>query len=421
MICCRSAVRSVLSVLIALLFLLTSGINSFPAEAQAAQEEDLTLYIAADPHYIAPSLTDNGAAFTSVVENADGKYMLRCEELTDAFLSQVLRDQPDVLLLPGDLTFNGARESHRQLAEKLSLIREAGIQVLVMPGNHDLNCPMAASFQGERFSIVPSIDSEEFREIYADFGYSDAVSQDRNSLSYIAELSPDCWALIVDVNTPEAPGFLTDETLLWVRQQLQEAARLNRQVVAVSHQPLLDHSNLFYGVSIGGGERLLALYEGYGVLCNLSGHMHIQHILQSSISFPDIAGSSLITWPNQFGVLTLSGDAVDYRTERVDTSALQDFEGEALRFLQETNRRQVASQLSELGISDEDHALRDYLVSANLCYVAGRCDLVDPGSPLYERWLAIPGLLSYYLRSICEDGANHTALHFSTPVSTGTE
>lgn len=50
----------------------------------------LTIAIAADPHYLSPSLTDNGALFHSVIENADGKVTDCSEELLEAFTSQII-------------------------------------------------------------------------------------------------------------------------------------------------------------------------------------------------------------------------------------------------------------------------------------------------------------------------------------------
>ncbi|MBQ9663804.1 MAG: metallophosphoesterase [Oscillospiraceae bacterium] len=383
------------------------------AQTPEKETDSLTLYIAADPHYIAPTLTDHGSYFLQVVEKADGKYMSGCEELTDAFIEQVIREKPDALILPGDLSFNGARESHLALAGKLGRVRDAGIPVLVIPGNHDLNNRMAASFHGSSFTLVDSVGPEEFAEIYADFGYRDALSRDSGSLSYVAELSEDTWALMADVNTPSAPGSVTEDFLRWVREQLELARSQGKRVIAVSHQTLLAHTFLTAGIVIAGAERLLALYEEYGVLCNLSGHMHIQHIQHSESGLPDIAGGALITWPNQFGVLTLGQAAADYRTERVDTSSLPDFNAEAFRFLQETDRRQVAAELLSLGVEDAENALRDYMAGVNMTYIAGRGDTLDWETPLYAQWQTVPSLYAYYLRTVREDGENHTELSFS--------
>lgn len=110
------------------------------------------------------------------------------------------------------------------------------------------------------------------------------------SLSYTYALIPGLWVLMLDVNTMDAAGAVKDATLQWARRQLEAARRAGVQVLAVSHQNLLAHNSLFsYGYVIEGGERLLALYEEFGVLCNLSGHMHIPHISEARQFFWDVS------------------------------------------------------------------------------------------------------------------------------------
>lgn len=205
--------------------------------------EPMTIAIAADLHALAPELTDSGAYFTSVVAHADGKVTQYSEELTEAFLEQILADAPDALILPGDLTLNGERLSHAHLAEKLRRLRDAGISVLVIPGNHDLENPTAAAFRGAGFAPVESVTAADFAEIYASCGFADALARDDASLSYVAALSPGLRVLMLDVNTAEAPGAVTDATLAWAERQLEDAARGGAGVLAVSHQNLLQHNS----------------------------------------------------------------------------------------------------------------------------------------------------------------------------------
>lgn len=54
-------------------------------------EAPLTLMVATDLHYIAPTLTDHGAYFRQVIDDADGKIMLYSEELIDAFVEEAIR------------------------------------------------------------------------------------------------------------------------------------------------------------------------------------------------------------------------------------------------------------------------------------------------------------------------------------------
>ena len=70
--------------------------------------DQVTLFVATDLHYLSPELTDHGAYFQQMIRDGDGKAMEYCEELTDAFVEQVIAQRPDVLILSGELTFNGA-------------------------------------------------------------------------------------------------------------------------------------------------------------------------------------------------------------------------------------------------------------------------------------------------------------------------
>lgn len=92
-----------------------SGRGTAEPDAAYGPLEPVMLAIASDLHYLSPELTDHGPYFQRVIENADGKAMQYCEEVTDAFMEQIIALSPDALILSGDLTFNGARQSHEAL------------------------------------------------------------------------------------------------------------------------------------------------------------------------------------------------------------------------------------------------------------------------------------------------------------------
>ena len=114
-------------------------------EAQEAEKgEGKRMILMTDIHYLSQSLTDGGESFTRMVEHGDGKLVHYVEEITDAALDEVVNQKPDVLILAGDLTLEGEKESHEDLAKKLEQVEEAGIPVVVIPGNHDINNTRAA-------------------------------------------------------------------------------------------------------------------------------------------------------------------------------------------------------------------------------------------------------------------------------------
>lgn len=372
--------------------------------------EETKIIVATDLHYISPELTDNGPFFTQMVESADGKAMLYVSELCQAFVEEVIAEKPQCLILSGDLTFNGEKQSHLDLAQMLMRVKNAGIPVLVIPGNHDLNTA-AHAFHGDDYSSVDSVSAAEFREIYAQLGFAQALSCDTASLSYVYQLAPGWRVVMLDVNTKEAPGRVHAETLAWLEAQLNNAKAENQRVIAVSHQNLLGHNALFTsGYVIGGSEELQALYADAPVVCNFSGHIHMQHAVADAQT-PEIVTSSLVVSPNQYGIVTL-GDQLTYHTKPVDVSAWAAKQG-----LQDENLLQFAvyseqffkttaywQAIFSISMPTEDkEGMAQWFADLNACYFAGRMDLVETESPYWNLWDRQPSFVVDYAASMLEE------------------
>ena len=97
-------------------------------------------------------------------------------ELLDAFMDQVIEENPAALVLSGDITMNGEKINHEELAEKLKKVQDAGIPVLVIPGNHDINNTNASVYFGAEKTPADPVTPEEFYNIYHMYGYDQAIS-----------------------------------------------------------------------------------------------------------------------------------------------------------------------------------------------------------------------------------------------------
>lgn len=398
--------RLFLCTLLALALMLPAAVLASDAPA---------IFVATDPHFISPALTDNGPFFMRMIENGDGKLVHYTDELTDAFVQQVIEKRPDCLILSGDLTFNGAKRSHEDLAVKLRRIDQSGIPVLVLPGNHDLYCYAAAQFSGDGYTLTERITSEEFAELYHDLGFDLAISLDPYSLSYIAEPLPGVRILMLDTNTLMLEGAVAQNTFTWLESVLSRAQQDGAKVIAVSHQNLYAHSSLLYqGFMIANASMLESRYEEYGVAVNLSGHIHMQHIIEGIV--PEIATSSLAVSPCQYGVITLEDGFAQYRTEMVDVSAwaqkhgktdpnLLDFAAYAKDFFLNTSLRQTPT-----GDPDAD-ALAAWIAEVNAAYFAGRTDQIPPAPTAAA--ISADLFHSAYIASIlAEPPRDHTQLSF---------
>ena len=417
--------RTILSCLLLAALLPLAGCSGAPErEAGAAEEptETWRVVVASDLHYLAPSLTDNGAIFWRVMEAGAGKATEFCDEITDAFLEEIKTIRPDALILTGDISFNGEKESHLALAEKLASLEEAGVPVLVLPGNHDMyrNC---YSFLGDEGEQVETISAEDFAAIYGAFGFDEALSRDGDSLSYLARVNDTTRVLMLDADTPHDFCSLSDKTLSWIERRLSEAAVEGQTVLVACHQNLYKHSMFGSGYVLGCAEELHALLEKYGAELMLSGHMHIQHIMTGG-GVTEIATSPLTMGACQYGVLSSENGALRYETRPVDVAAwasargmdderLASFAAYAMGRLESRTRTRAEEQLAARGFSPEEIApMADYACALNNAYFCGdlsEIPALDPDGELFKAWAESGSFFGSYFASIeHEIGGNCT-------------
>ena len=424
------------------LLLLAAAGCSF-ANNQSKEPDKLTLFVASDIHYLAPELNDNGEAFQKYMTNSDGKFLRYIDPITNAFIRDVKDQKPDVLIISGDLTNNGEKASHKELADKLeSIEQETGTKIYVIPGNHDIKNPWARGFQGSEQYVTDTITPEDFADIYQDFGYTEAVSRDEGSLSYLATPSKDLWLLMLDTSisefnelmgNPMINGELSPETLAWIRKCGEQAKNENARLVAVMHHNLLDHSKVLNkGFTLDNNEEALEVFKECGIQLVFSGHIHLQNIKSDGTDHPiyDIATGSLGVYPVQYGILTFDPtDGFDYNTSLVDVEGwakaegiedenLTGFSDYSKAYYSEASLKKAKDRLAEVeGYTDkEKQMMAETMGKLNLNYFAGTIDKVREeilASEGYHLWeTADPSVRTKnYILSVLEDGKdNHNHL-----------
>ncbi len=284
------------------------------------------IIIGTDIHYLAPSLTDGGPRFQEMVEYGDGKVVTYISEITEAFLDEVISLRPNALILSGDLTLDGEKASHEGLAGQLYRVEEAGVPVLVIPGNHDINNRQAARYEGTQRLPAEFTTPEEFREIYQDFGYNEAISEDSRSLSYVYQLDENTRMLMLDTcqyrPKGKVGGAILSSTYDWIERQLEQAWDDSMDIIPVAHHNLLDQSEIYVdNCTIEHGEQLADLLEEWDVPLFLSGHLHVQHTKRSADNMGvwEMVTASLATPVCQYGVLEYrENGSFQYKTWALD-------------------------------------------------------------------------------------------------------
>lgn len=384
------------------------------------KSDEAKIIVATDTHYLSERINDKGKAFSDMVNSSDGKLVQYCDEIFSAFADEVVNAQPDVLILSGDLTFNGEKASHEDFVNKLKEIQSKGVQVLTIPGNHDIDSASACGFKNDEYYQVDGITADEYRELYYDLGMKQAQSVDEYSFSYLYKVNKDLFVLMLDTNA-FGQNFVQDKSYQWIEEQLKAVKRNKAQVITVTHQNLFAHNEqLSFGYQLYDANELLELFNKYKVKCNLSGHIHMQHIKSDGVT--EIATSSLLVAPVQYGVIDFDGD-INYQAKAVDVSAwaknnntddenLLDFSAYAESFFKNSSYKRSLEQLEKYNISNEDKELiAEAFSELNASYFAGNTidiSKIQKGIDLCKKQ---DGFLSKYVTSMVEEAkTEHTSV-----------
>jgi len=359
---------------------------------------EVTFFIASDPHHLSKKTYDHGKAFDWFLNSGDGKLLPYTDEILDAFTMEIEERKPDILIIPGDLTCNGEKESHLEMAEKLGKIEKLGVQVFVIPGNHDIKNPWARNYSGDEMIKIDSITEEEFAEIYSSFGYKEAISRDKYSLSYLATPCEDIWLLMLDTakykrnhlrTGPDMSGEISEKTFDWIRECAKLAKENKAQIIAVMHHSLLDHNEVINeNYTIENSQKIIDLFISCDIQVVLSGHIHLQDIKyleKNNKKIYDIATSCLVAYPNQYGVLKYIPDkGFNYFTRKVDVYAwvwennihdvnLNNFNKYSKEFFRKRTYDKYYDSLLEISkFSDEEmKAISKTISELNIKYFAG--------------------------------------------------
>ncbi len=284
------------------------------ASITIAQERVMLI---ADPHVLASSLVEEGAAMDEMMAG-QRKMLDMSEEVFVALIDTALVHKPALVLIPGDLTKDGEMASHHVVVEQLQRLHAAGINVLLIPGNHDIG-GKAYAYRGAESVAVESMSDSEWENTYA-MVYEQAIAKDANSHSYVAEPFRGVTVLGIDASHNAGEGYLSDETLSWVLEQADEAHAKGNMILAMCHWQVLEHvdgGGLDTDVSarLQNADAVRDELMAHGVRVLLTGHMHVNSVstyrdtLQmSGDSIVEISTGAPITYPCPYRWLTLSQD-----------------------------------------------------------------------------------------------------------------
>lgn len=306
--------RYCLILLILVLLLITGCKKNIPYTSfDLIDKDEINIVVTSDLHFLSKTMVEEGSNMLKENYYGDGRIICYNEELIDAFIYQMIKEKPDVVIITGDLTFDGSYQNHLELTKKLKKLINNNIRVLVTPGNHDINNAASKKYLNGSIEKAKYLSAKDYENIYFDYGRGNSINKDKNSYSYFYQISDTLGVLMLDSNCYDMDGdtsksftngVIKEETLEWIEQVLKYYKNLD--IIAASHHNLFTHSTMFKsGYQIDNHDDLRNILNKYNVKLYLSGHMHIQHI-NNDESITEVLTSALSITPHQYGVIKYS-------------------------------------------------------------------------------------------------------------------
>lgn len=320
------------------------------ADGNAAGDADIKIAVLSDTHYYPLTYVSDCEDYETYV-GGDPKMLEESGSILDAALDMVRQDQPDVLLVSGDLTKDGEKLGHEQLAERFQKIEdETDTEVFVINGNHDIyNYQDSCTFANGKKESAETTTPDEFKEIYRNFGYDGnwdaqyftnpnaASGEQAGGLSYSVDLgkftivaidsgmySPDAHTGY-DTNEHVTAGRVDEDLLPWVVGQTKEAEAEGDTVIGLMHHGLVPHfsmeDQILSEYVVENWKDVATRLADAGMRYIFTGHMHANDIAQftsnTGNTITDLETGSLSSWRSPQRTVTLTkGAPFDDGTQR---------------------------------------------------------------------------------------------------------
>lgn len=289
----------------------------------------LKFFVITDPHYFSEKLGAYGESYEALMD-----YEQKCFAETAAInraANEYLKNstEADIILIAGDLSFNGEKESHIDYSKELKALKDSGKRIFVVTAGHDISRSPFQYKGGERES-AEGIEFKDLLNYYGEFGYNEANAFNAEHLSYVAELSEDVRLLVICNDTAEGNNkTYDDEFLKWIEEQAKKAKAEGKMMIAMEHYPVLPGQpilSLIPDARQKESKKLIEALADNGVHLIFTGHMHNQSVnvveTEKGNKFYDVCTGSVIGCPAFMRLVTIQ----DENTVEIKSIPVPDFE-----------------------------------------------------------------------------------------------
>ncbi len=290
----------------------------------------LKFYLITDTHTFDNRLGASGEAYEDYLDGEQKCYAetMAINEAVLAWLEKA--DDADIVLIAGDLTYNGEKLSSETFSKMLHDFKErSGKRVFVVTAGHDYNETSFAFCESGRKTVEGTAFSE-LLAYYGEFGYQDAVAFNETHLSYVAELSEDVRLLVLCNDIDGKKHIAYDDAFLgWIEAQAKQAKADGKMMIAMEHYPVLPGQPVFALIgdaTQAESRKLIDLLADNGVHLIFTGHMHNQSInmtqTEKGNKFFDVCTGATIGWPAFIRRVTIQDEA----TVKIESIPVPEFQ-----------------------------------------------------------------------------------------------
>jgi hypothetical protein len=284
-------------------------------------------YHLTDLHYYANEIIGSYGKSYELKEMLDQKCMDKSGAIIDSAFESIAQDKKtEIVLISGDLTFDGEVQSHDALVEKLKALQNKGKKVFITFATHDFHMH-ARKFTDDGVIYLDKYTRAELREKYADFGFNQAIAEHEGSYSYCVQLTDDTRLLALndDGDCEEFCGYYND-LLQWIKLQVEDAQKAGCKIFAMTHHPILEPSPIYPLFShknmLGGYEFTGPYLANLGIEYVFVGHTHIHDInsltTKQGNTMYQVNTAALTAYPLSYRKVSFSDAGMDVKSVQVE-------------------------------------------------------------------------------------------------------
>lgn len=288
--------------------------------------QNLNFYLVTDTHFFDPSFKRSGAAYEKR-SISDQKCVAETPAIIDAGFKQIADDkETNIILIPGDLVYRGEYQSHIGLRNRLYKLKEQGKKIYLITARHDYDDNDSFEFDGDKMLPVKAMPRDELRDFYKDFGFDGAISEHKESMSYVAQLADGIrlLALNCDGDCKDFKG-LWDNQMKWALEQIEDAHRTGNYIFAMTHYPLLPFSpimNLISDSHLTDWEKRANQFADAGLDLIFTGHMHAQavteYVTENGNKITDVQTGCFVGCPCAYRKVTIKDSTADIKSYTIN-------------------------------------------------------------------------------------------------------